>query len=140
MYTVPQLVDTLNLETEHQVRNRIEALRDLLVGHLRRGPNNQLLVTESGLAYLQALQALCETGHTLKEAAALVRYQAEEVTPAFRMSEEHSGLHQAIPDHGWPAFVQHLAEQVRHLEARVRALEAKIDDTRGQEPWWDRWS
>ncbi len=139
MYTVPQLVDTLNLETEHQVRNRIEALRDLLVGHLRRGPNNQLLVTESGLEYLQALQALCETGHTLKEASALVRYQSEQIAPEFRTREEQTRPNQEIPDQAWPAFIQHLAEQVRHLEARVRALEAKIEDTRGQEPWWDRW-
>ncbi len=139
MYTVTQLVETLNLETEHQVRNRIEALRDLLVGHLRRGPNNQLLVTESGLEYLQSLQALCETGHTLKEAASLVRYQQEQATHEFRTRDVQTEQNQATPDQGWPMFVQHLAEHVRHLEARVRALEAKIEDHRGHEPWWERW-
>ncbi len=146
MYTVSQLVDILNLQTENQVRNRLNALRDSLVGHLRRGPNNQLLLTESGLELLRSLQALCETGHTLKEAASLIRYEDDTKDIGFHGHAPQTGTYGTTqgtalsPDApAWQLLVQHLAEQLRTLEARVAALEAKLQGHSGQAPWWDKW-
>jgi len=142
VHTIPELVALLGLSTQNQVRNRIEAVRDLLAGSLRRGPNNQLLVTDDGLALLRDLQALCETGHTLTEAANILRYRShldEKV-----LEGRSSGLPQTavIPDEAgreaWGRWVEHLAAEVRELSARVAALEAEL--RRGREGvWWERW-
>lgn len=153
MYTVTQLAEILNLETDNQVRNRIDALRDQLHGHLRRGPNNQLLVTEAGLELLRSLQALYETGYTLKDASALVRYEQDTHDTAFSPTLSATAPNRDMPNTtgpaavdgrqteptGWTALVQHLAEQVRTLEARVAALEATTARPSGQTPWWERW-
>lgn len=144
MYTVPELTALLGLSTENQVRNRIEAIRGLLVGSIRRGPNNQLLVTEDGLRLLRDLQALCETGHTLTEAANIMRYRAEEEdicrggpSPGVAAVQVKPG--QAEEDGGWRALVEHLAAEVRELAARVSALEARAGLERMTGAWWERW-
>jgi len=135
LYTVPELVKILGLSTENQVRNRIEAIRDLLAGDIRRGPNNQILITEQGLALLRSLQALCETGHTLKQASNILRYQVEKEGESFIEQPGQSEQKREKQDEtGWRALVEHLAAQVRSLEQRLTALEAH----RAQEerPWW----
>jgi len=152
VYTVSQLAEILNLETENQARNRINALRDQLQGHLRRGPNNQLLVTEAGLDLLHSLQALCETGYILKDAAALVRHEQDAHDVSLRSPCSAASPYQTKPGGtgklageeqtdpaGWTTLVQYLAEQVRTLEARVAALEARAGRPDGQTPWWERW-
>ncbi len=129
----------LGLSTENQVRNRIEAVRDLLAADIRRGPNNQLLITEQGLALLRSLQALCETGHTLKEASNILRYEINRKDE--RLARPGSETGQKLDkqeETGWEALVEHLAAQVRALERRVAALEAR---RAGEgEPWWLRWT
>jgi hypothetical protein len=143
MHTVPELVTLLGLSTENQVRNRIEAIRDLLLGSLRRGPNNQILVTEEGLRLLRDLQALCESGHTLTEAANLLRYRMQRDeekisgdSPAFVHREAKPNK---TEETGWAVLVEHLAAEVRELAQRVAALEAASH--RGGPPpaWWERW-
>jgi len=132
-------VKILGLSTENQVRNRIEAVRDLLAADIRRGPNNQLLITEQGLALLRSLQALCETGHTLKEASNILRYEINRKDE--RLARPGSETGQKLDkqeETGWEALVEHLAAQVRALERRVAALEAR---RAGEgEPWWLRWT
>lgn len=142
MYTVPELVKLLGLSTENQVRNRIEAVRDLLLGSIRRGANNQLLLTEDGLALLRDLQTLCESGHTLTEAANVLRYRAQREeekstggsSPVVRFSPKEG----EAGGGGWEALVRHLEAEVRDLAARVAALEAAV---RREAPgaWWERW-
>ncbi|MBC7221792.1 hypothetical protein H5T56_02225 [Candidatus Bipolaricaulota bacterium] len=143
MYTVRELVSILSLATENQVRNRIEAIRDLLLPHLRRGPNNQLLLTEEGLRLLRDLQALCETGHTLKEAANILRFrfeeQLEKPNRVSEQTEENREKQEKGGEEGWRALVEHLAAEVRDLAERVRVLEAKLQGERGQAAWWERW-
>ncbi len=143
MYTVRELVAILGVATENQVRNRIEAVRDLLLPHLRRGPNNQLLLTEEGVGVLRDLQALCETGRTLKEAANILRFRQEEVGPkAGRLSHE-TGENRGKPgegeEEGWRILLAHLAQEVRDLSERVRMLEARLQAQGGQKTWWERW-
>ena len=129
----------LGLSTENQVRNRIEAVRDLLAADIRRGPNNQLLITEQGLALLRSLQALCETGHTLKEASNILRYEINRKDESLARPGSETGQKlDKQEETGWEALVEHLAAQVRALERRVAALEAR---RAGEgEPWWLRWT
>lgn len=140
MYTVPELVRLLGLSTENQVRNRIEAVRDLLAGAIRRGPNNQILLTEDGVSTLRDLQALCETGHTLSDAANLLRYKVETQEKKLIGISDKTKQNQDEPgDAGWRALVEHLAEDVRRLAERVAALEAMVQREIGQAAWWERW-
>lgn len=143
VYTVRELVSILGLATENQVRNRIEAIRDLLLPHLRRGPNNQILLTEEGLRLLRDLHALCETGHTLKEAANILRFKSElneEMRPkASNETGENREKGQGWGSDGWQALVEHLAQEVRDLSERVRILEARLQTQTGQKAWWERW-
>ncbi len=140
MYTVAELVQLLRLSTEHQVRNRINAVRDLLAGFIRRGPNNQMLVTEEGLAVLRDVQALVETGHTLAEASRVIRFRQERENDT-RIGVANQGeqnLVKAEEGEGWSRWVEHLAEDLRRLEERVAALEASLRERR-QVAWWERW-
>jgi len=143
VYTVRELVAVLGVSTENQVRNRIEAIRDLLLPHLRRGPNNQILLTEEGLRLLKDLQALCETGHTLKEAANILRFHVESTLKKAEEDSDKTGINQEKPekgqDEGWKALVEHLVAEVRDLAERVRALEARLQAHTRQTAWWERW-
>ena len=140
MYTVAELVQLLHLSTEHQVRNRINAVRDLLAGFIRRGPNNQMLVTEEGLAVLRDLQALVETGHTLAEASRVIRFRQEREndTRIGVVNQGEQNQVKAEEGEGWSKWVEHLAEDLRRLEERVAALEASLRERR-QVAWWERW-
>lgn len=112
------------MKTETQVRNRIEAIRDLLSPHLHRGPNNRILVDERGVELLRALQALCERGKTVKEAA-----------QALRRGAEGKGAEVVSPsDRGDTDLL------LRHLEEEVRFLRRLVLEGRGEgRPWWERW-
>jgi len=142
VYTVRELVSLLGLSTENQVRNRIEAIRDLLLPHLRRGPNNQLLLTEEGLRLLRELHVLCETGHTLKEAANILRFKTEIESKTGEEVSYESGKkptkEENAADGGWRLLLEHLAQEVRDLSERVRLLEARVLAKEAQMPWWER--
>ena len=114
-------------------------MRDLLAADIRRGPNNHLLITEHGLAMLRSLQALCETGHTLKEASNILRYEIDRKDESLaRPGSETEQKPDKREETGWEALVEHLAAQVRALERRVAALEARRAGEGG--PWWLRWT
>lgn len=128
----------LGLSTENQVRNRIEAIRDLLAADIRRGPNNQILITDQGLTLLRSLQALCGSGHTLKKASNIMRYEHEQETKSFIEDvSETGGKLRKQDETGWRALVEHLAAQVRALEQRVADLEAR-QHGQAHQPWWLR--
>lgn len=120
MYSVGELVRILGLKTETQVRNRIEAIRDVLESHLHRGPNNRILVDERGLEILKALQGLCESGKTLKEAAKIVRSEAGEHGRAPGESE-------------LKLYLEHLEEEIRFLRELI------LRERHSTSPWWERW-
>lgn len=136
MYTVAELVELLGLATANQVRNRIEAVRDLLLPELRRGPNNQLLVSERGLELLRGLQALVESGYTLKEASNILRYKAEQEESSLISISRESKQNQEKPPPGWQQLLEHLARELEELRRRVDALEAAH---RPRPPWWLPW-
>ena len=142
MYSIPELVALLGLSTENQVRNRIEVIREPLLGSLRRGPNNQILVTEDGLRLLRDLQGLCETGHTLTEAANILRYRLDRNEHTIVQAAPSTAPSRANPDEteaGWRALVEHLAAEVREIGARLAALEAATRREKEPGAWWERW-
>jgi hypothetical protein len=80
MKSVRQLKDILGLNTIHQTRNRIKAVKDVIQPYVKRGENNEILVGEEGVTILTKLQDLYESGLLLSEAADVVRsdYLSEE--------------------------------------------------------------
>ena len=138
MYTIPEIRQLLGLSTDNQVRNRIDAIRDLLAADIRRGPNNQILVTDRGLELLRSLHQLCETGYTLKEASNIMRYEAEQYETKSDTTSNKTTQNKTNPDLDQLArLVEHLARDVEALERRVAALEGRLN---GQpRPWWLDW-
>jgi len=126
MHTVSSLRKALGLTTTNQVRNRIEAVRDVLEPHLRRGPNNQILLSDDGLAVLRQVQELYDSGLTMTEASDVVRatvlYQqpvATTVSPGFAQ-------HQTMPGEGGGAPMRILQDEVRFLRNRLAELEGSL--------------
>ena len=142
MHTISSLRKALGLTTTNQVRNRIEAVRDVLEPHLRRGPNNQILLSDDGLAVLRQVQELYDSGLTMTEASDVMRsttlYQhtpTVEVSPGFARN-------QTTPSEGGGAPVRILQDEIRFLRNRLAELEGNLGrsvapllDT-GEPPWW----
>lgn len=138
MQTIGELRRTLGLSTTNQVRNRIDAIKDLLVDHLRRGPNNQILVADPGVEILRRLQELYDSGLTITEASEVLRSSllrnvrpadgtAERFVPNRITPEERAELVASLRDE-----IAFLRERVRHLESqRAPAFE------RPSREWWE---
>jgi len=125
MYTLDQLKRILGLQTTNQVRNRIEAIRDLLEPHMRRGPNNRIILDETGLGFLQALQSLCDSGKTLKEAAKALREEKLLKTKKSSSEPERQALEELL---------ERCREEVRFLRELLRG-----NAVSRPEPWWREW-
>ncbi len=132
----------LALSTTNQVRNRIQAIRDVLEAHLRRGPNNQILLTDDGLALLRQLQELYDSGLTMTEASDVLR----ETSHVAIISDRHvsPGLvqHEVRPSDNAAATQRAMQDEISFLRARLVELEGTLPcsphDERGQgkAPWW----
>jgi len=141
MHTITSLRKALVLSTTNQVRNRIEAVRDLLEPHLRRGPNNQILVTDEGLALLRRLQELYDSGLRMTEASDVLRATSlPHSTAAVTVS---SGLprNEAIPRSGEQPLVGALRDEVLFLRTRLADLESRLVSSEPgpdpiASPWW----
>ena len=122
MYTINDLRTRLGLSTANQVRNRIEAIKDVLAGSLRRGPNNQILIDETGVSLLKQIQDLYDSGLTLKEASGVIRSKAFkkrekpiEDQPSFARNHGKAGNTEAL--------IAALKEEIAYLRERVAFLE-----------------
>lgn len=139
MHTISSLRQTLGLTSANQVRNRIEAIKDLLVAHTRRGPNNQILLTDAGAELLRRLQELYDSGLTINEASDVLRSKLykENITPppvSRRFTERDTK-----PDRT-EALLASLREQVVLLRQRVDQLERRLElsspPPHQPAPWW----
>jgi len=139
MYTIPDLKKALGLSTANQVRNRIEAVKDLLAGELRRGPNNQILLTEAGLKILKRLQDLYDSGLTIMQASDVLRSNSEYKkyslygdSPAYTSNQANQGASEEL--------IAALREEIAFLRARIAFLEERLYG-QGNEPprrsWWE---
>jgi len=142
MHTVSSLRKALGLTTTNQVRNRIEAVRDVLEPHLRRGPNNQILLSDDGLAMLRQMQELYDSGLTMTEASDVVRATVLYQRPPAIAVSPGLAQHQTMPSESGGAPVRILQDEVRFLRNRLAELEGSLArsaapplDT-GETPWW----
>ena len=140
MNTISDLRKALGLATDNQVRNRIEAIKDLLYPHLRRGPNNQILVADTGLTLLRQLQDLHDSGLTMAEASSIVRTSADlsaldDATVSSRLASNQTK--QAERDN----LIAQMREEIEFLRSRVAYLEerqAAGEGVEGARRWWER--
>jgi hypothetical protein len=126
MHTVSSLRKALGLTTTNQVRNRIEAVRDVLEPHLRRGPNNQILLSDDGLAMLRQMQELYDSGLTMTEASDVVRATILYQQPKLAAVSPGLAQHQTIPSEGGGAPIRTLQDEVRFLRNRLAELEGSL--------------
>lgn len=139
MHSINTLRKELGLATTNQVRNRIEAIKDLLHPHTRRGPNNQILLTDEGLDLLRRLQELYDSGLTISEASGVMR--------ADSLSKPHTKIpvSSGLPSYGAKPpktperqilgnDIATLREAILSLESLVRSQAAS--PTQPAEPWW----
>jgi len=123
VHTINDLRKLLGLSTANQVRNRIEAIKDVLDLHLRRGPNNQILVSDGGLALLRQLQELYDSGLTLTEASAVIQSSsynkaniASPVSSSFVQKKTNADQRDEL--------IAALKEEIAFLRQRVAFLES----------------
>ena len=143
MHTISSLRKALGLSTTNQVRNRIEAVKDLLSEHLRRGPNNQILVNETGVELLRQLQELYDSGLTMAEASSVLRVKAHQTVD--RVPLERPGLapNRMMPDQT-ENVVALLKDEISFLRQRIIHLEKSVSGPPGSPPpgngqaWWER--
>ena len=140
MNTISDLRKALGLATDNQVRNRIEAIKDLLYSHLRRGPNNQILVDGEGLTLLRQLQDLHDSGLTMTEASSIMRTSAS-ISDVTRISVS-PGLprNQQKQDEG-EEVIATLRDEIAFLRNRVSYLEECLAEEKRNEVsenWWER--
>jgi len=137
MHTIADLRKSLGLATTNQVRNRIDAVKDLLTDHLRRGPNNQILLTDGGVAVLRRLQDLYDSGLTISEASDVLRS-----TPVGKVNTPSTVLSGIVQNEAKEtldrAAITRLEQELSALQARVAALEARQPLTEeAPTRWWD---
>jgi len=139
MNTINDLRKALGLSTTNQVRNRIEAIKDILSEYLRRGPNNQILIMDDGVALLRRLQDLYDNGLTITEASEVLRSNADKkplnndmIPTGFVSNRMSVGSDSAL--------ISALKEEITFLRERVAFLEeehrGRGDRTRPP-AWWE---
>lgn len=143
MHTISMLRRSLGLTSDNQVRNRIERIKDLLSEYVRRGPNNQIFLTDPGLDLMKQLQELYDTGLTLAEASNVLR--ATSGLDASLPSAVSSGYRSnAIkPDQTGSELVSALHDELAQIREHIAALENQLSSaTDGDasssdvQPWW----
>lgn len=150
MHTITSLRKTLGLSTTNQVRNRIEAIKDVLGDHLRRGPNNQILLTDEGVERLRDLQELYDSGLTMKQASELLRAKSHYISIGDPSVSQGTASHDAKPERSAGRHVDvdeelaDLRQAILRLTERLASLEGELRGltTTGpleqQRDWWER--
>lgn len=141
MQTISSLRKTLGLSTTNQVRNRIEAIKDVLFDHLRRGPNNQILVADSGVDLLRQLQELYDSGLTMAEASDVMRAKADIKSKKQPAVSSRSAPNQLKPMED-RRLVSALQDEISFLRARVKQMEERLVSHAEGAPsnspgWWE---
>ena len=139
MHSINSLRQTLGLTSANQVRNRIEAIKDLLIAHIRRGPNNQILLTDAGTELLRRLQELYDGGLTMTEASEILRSSIYRKDVIEQPVSRRIAANDTKPDQTTP-LVAALREELAFLHRRVAYLEHRLQSEgeapREPAPWW----
>jgi len=139
MHSINGLRQTLGLTSANQVRNRIEAIKDLLIAHIRRGPNNQILLTDAGAELLRRLQELHDSGLTMGEASNVLRANIYKKDHIEIPVSPHIAPNDTKPGQT-ASQITSLHEEVAFLRQRVAYLEQRLLSAGEPEPettpWW----
>jgi hypothetical protein len=139
MHSINSLRQTLGLTSANQVRTRIEAIKDLLVAHIRRGPNNQILLTDAGAELLRRLQELHDSGLTMTEASEVLSSSIYKKEITDRPVSQRIVHNDTKPDQT-ALLVAALHEELAFLRRRVayleRRLQSESETPREPVPWW----
>lgn len=141
MYTINDLRTRLGLSTANQVRNRIEAIKDVLADSLRRGPNNQILIDENGISLLRQIQDLYDSGLTLKQASSVIRsnvFKKREI----RVEDKPSFIQNQTKADDTEALIAALKEEIAYLRERVTFLDEhqvqrETVSQKQKREWWE---
>jgi len=143
MHTISMLRRALGLSSDNQVRNRMERIKDLLSEHIRRGPNNQIFLTDPGLELMRQFQELYDTGLTLAEASQVLRATMAAIgTSSYPVSSRltSNGLK---PDQSTSSLASALQEELALIRKHIAALEKQAPSSPNNEhtsadarPWW----
>ena len=142
MHTISSLRKALGLTSMNQVRNRIEAVKDLLAVDLRRGPNNQILITDHGLEILRQLQELHDSGLTMTEASTLLRAKVDTQDPIAPSVSSSLVANRTKPNESHETVallkdeIAFLRQRVLHLEEQLQARDS-APGRQNDRPWWE---
>jgi len=147
MHTISMLRRTLGLSSDNQVRNRMERIKDLLAEYIRRGPNNQIFLTEPGLEIMRQFQELYDTGLTLAEASQVMRASSYTQGAARSVVSSGSRLNETKPDETestpTPALTTSLIEEMAQIRTHLAAMQKQLPSSRDDvnssaedRPWW----
>ncbi len=147
MHTISMLRRTLGLSSDNQVRNRIERIKDLLSEHIRRGPNNQIFVTEPGLEIMRQFQELCDSGLTLAEASQVMRLNSYKPDRSAYLVSSGLSSNGTNPGEPAPAAAQtstanlldemaQIREQLATLTQRLSSPVTQQKTSADSQPWW----
>ena len=143
MQTISMLRRTLGLSSDNQVRNRIERIKDLLAEHIRRGPNNQIFVTDPGLVLMKQLQELYDTGLTLAEASHVLKVNSHTIGSIDTSVSPRSVPNTIKPDQSALDLASALRKEMALMRKHIAVLENKLSSSPDQGaysadalPWW----
>lgn len=114
MHSVKDLTEILGYTTD-QVRTRLDRLRITLDEHIRRGENNKILVTDSGLSILQRAKELEKQNIPLKD---IPNHLDGELSNIDREGE---------PSLGQADLIQEKEKRIGELQGRIEDLKSRIN-------------
>lgn len=142
MKTVKQLKDILGLNTVHQVRNRIESINEVISEHIKRGENNEVLVSDRGVQLLTRLQDLYESGLLLSEAAEIVMSE-NSYSGQDDLQPDLEGIEKNRTTPSESELTEHLRQEVRFfrelLESSLTGREKGESPMPESDGWWTAW-
>ncbi len=143
MKTVRQLKNILNLNTIHQARNRIKAVKEILDPYIKRGENNEILVADEGVSILTKLQDLYESGLLLSEAAEVIRSEYSSNEPTKYDTDSYTTtLSQSKPG-SRSQLVDILLNEIKFQRDLIRSLSGEgtksEQKAKKEELWWLEW-
>jgi hypothetical protein len=143
MHTISMLRRTLGLSSDNQVRNRMERIKDLLAEHIRRGPNNQIFLTDPGLELMKQFQELHDSGLTLREASQVIRATSGIQPDMVRSVSSRSRTNETKADQTTTDLTTTLLDQVAQIRAHLSSLQQQLSAQPSNEalrqdalPWW----
>lgn len=118
--------------TERQLRRRLEATAPVLAPYVRRGEKNSLLLDQSAVEILRAIEGRRASGASLQDAVAWVAEsmggkQESEQGRGERETASNTGPQGGDPAEPWRLVIAAKDETIRRLESEVAFLRGRVE-------------